>query len=359
MLDLGFAPAVDRILSAVPARRQTMFFSATLDGVVEKHAERSTHEPGADRGRAARRPDRRGRPPLHDRGARAQARPARRRPRRGARAGARLRPHEARRGPAGPPARAARRPRRGPARRHDPAAASPLAQPFRARPRRHPGGHRRRGPRARRRRHHPRHQLRSAGRRRRATPTASAAPGAPAAAASASPWCCPTSATRSPRSPGPRRCTRRPRPAGCRAPRACSSARAESAAASRAAGTSADRAAARRRCTFQPDTLTTGNGALQVGRPIAADQGRRLARPERDVVVAPADRQHLVVPLRTPLRRTSARSRNAGVVSWPVFVMRDRRLVVGAVAAGRGVGPRPARAAACCRPVRSAYPSGR
>src|SRR3954452_14212124 len=45
MLDLGFAPAVDRILGAVPQKRQTMFFSATLDGVVEKHAERSTQDP--------------------------------------------------------------------------------------------------------------------------------------------------------------------------------------------------------------------------------------------------------------------------------------------------------------------------
>jgi superfamily II DNA/RNA helicase len=45
MLDLGFAPAVDRILQLLPAERQTMFFSATLDGVVEKHAERSTRNP--------------------------------------------------------------------------------------------------------------------------------------------------------------------------------------------------------------------------------------------------------------------------------------------------------------------------
>jgi ATP-dependent RNA helicase RhlE len=45
MLDLGFAPAVDRILSVIPRKRQTMFFSATLDGVVEQHAERSTHDP--------------------------------------------------------------------------------------------------------------------------------------------------------------------------------------------------------------------------------------------------------------------------------------------------------------------------
>jgi ATP-dependent RNA helicase RhlE len=45
MLDLGFQPAVDRILSVLPRERQTMFFSATLDGVVAKHAERSTRDP--------------------------------------------------------------------------------------------------------------------------------------------------------------------------------------------------------------------------------------------------------------------------------------------------------------------------
>jgi superfamily II DNA/RNA helicase len=32
MLDMGFRPAVDRIVAACPARRQTLFFSATLDG---------------------------------------------------------------------------------------------------------------------------------------------------------------------------------------------------------------------------------------------------------------------------------------------------------------------------------------
>jgi superfamily II DNA/RNA helicase len=34
MLDMGFKPAVDRIVSDIPADRQTMFFSATLDGSV-------------------------------------------------------------------------------------------------------------------------------------------------------------------------------------------------------------------------------------------------------------------------------------------------------------------------------------
>src|SRR3954453_8276558 len=32
MLDMGFRPAVDRIVDACPAQRQTLFFSATLDG---------------------------------------------------------------------------------------------------------------------------------------------------------------------------------------------------------------------------------------------------------------------------------------------------------------------------------------
>ena len=45
MLDMGFQPAVDRIVAVLPRERQTMFFSATLDGAVAKHAERSTRDP--------------------------------------------------------------------------------------------------------------------------------------------------------------------------------------------------------------------------------------------------------------------------------------------------------------------------
>jgi superfamily II DNA/RNA helicase len=45
MLDLGFQPAVNRILSLLPEDRQTMFFSATLDSVVAEHARRSTRNP--------------------------------------------------------------------------------------------------------------------------------------------------------------------------------------------------------------------------------------------------------------------------------------------------------------------------
>src|SRR5947199_316353 len=32
MLDMGFRPPIDRIVAQCPARRQTLFFSATLDG---------------------------------------------------------------------------------------------------------------------------------------------------------------------------------------------------------------------------------------------------------------------------------------------------------------------------------------
>ena len=52
MLDMGFKPAVDRIVSKVPAERQTLFFSATLEGATGKlaaaytrDARRHTHAP--------------------------------------------------------------------------------------------------------------------------------------------------------------------------------------------------------------------------------------------------------------------------------------------------------------------------
>jgi superfamily II DNA/RNA helicase len=56
MLDMGFRPAIDRIVAACPARRQTLFFSATLDGVAGQLAARYTngalrhesHKPAAD-----------------------------------------------------------------------------------------------------------------------------------------------------------------------------------------------------------------------------------------------------------------------------------------------------------------------
>jgi ATP-dependent RNA helicase RhlE len=45
MLDMGFRPAIDRIVAACPENRQTLFFSATLDGEAGRLAERYAREP--------------------------------------------------------------------------------------------------------------------------------------------------------------------------------------------------------------------------------------------------------------------------------------------------------------------------
>jgi superfamily II DNA/RNA helicase len=45
MLDMGFKPQVDRIVKRLPRDRQTMFFSATLDGEVGELARAYTHSP--------------------------------------------------------------------------------------------------------------------------------------------------------------------------------------------------------------------------------------------------------------------------------------------------------------------------
>jgi superfamily II DNA/RNA helicase len=44
MLDMGFKPQVDRIVRRLPSKRQTMFFSATLDGAVGQMAGAYTNE---------------------------------------------------------------------------------------------------------------------------------------------------------------------------------------------------------------------------------------------------------------------------------------------------------------------------
>jgi ATP-dependent RNA helicase RhlE len=46
MLDMGFRPQVDAIVRRLPRKRQTMFFSATLDGEVGDLARAYTHDPG-------------------------------------------------------------------------------------------------------------------------------------------------------------------------------------------------------------------------------------------------------------------------------------------------------------------------
>jgi superfamily II DNA/RNA helicase len=55
MLDMGFRPAVDRIVAACPSARQTLFFSATLDGDAGQIAREYTSEPAVhEHGPAAR-----------------------------------------------------------------------------------------------------------------------------------------------------------------------------------------------------------------------------------------------------------------------------------------------------------------
>ncbi len=44
MLDMGFRPAVDRIVAQCPKKRQTLFFSATLDGETGRVAQAYTHD---------------------------------------------------------------------------------------------------------------------------------------------------------------------------------------------------------------------------------------------------------------------------------------------------------------------------
>jgi ATP-dependent RNA helicase RhlE len=57
MLDMGFRPAIDRIVGACPEARQTLFFSATLDGEAGRIAHRYANDPAIHRhGPADRRP---------------------------------------------------------------------------------------------------------------------------------------------------------------------------------------------------------------------------------------------------------------------------------------------------------------
>ena len=56
MLDMGFRPAVDRIVALCPTTRQTLFFSATLDGEAGRVATEYTRDPAIhERGPTARR----------------------------------------------------------------------------------------------------------------------------------------------------------------------------------------------------------------------------------------------------------------------------------------------------------------
>jgi ATP-dependent RNA helicase RhlE len=59
MLDMGFLPAIEKILSALPANRQSLFFSATMDRTVERLIQRHSNNPVYIRiaGTTARTPD--------------------------------------------------------------------------------------------------------------------------------------------------------------------------------------------------------------------------------------------------------------------------------------------------------------
>jgi ATP-dependent RNA helicase RhlE len=58
MLDMGFRPAIDRIVAACPGDRQTLFFSATLDGEAGRIAKRYAQDPAIHQhGSPARRPN--------------------------------------------------------------------------------------------------------------------------------------------------------------------------------------------------------------------------------------------------------------------------------------------------------------
>ena len=59
MLDMGFAPAIEKILSLLPKTRQSLFFSATMDKTVERLIQRHSLNPVrvAVQGSSARTPD--------------------------------------------------------------------------------------------------------------------------------------------------------------------------------------------------------------------------------------------------------------------------------------------------------------
>ena len=163
MLDMGFQPQVDKIVRRLPRNRQTMFFSATLDGHVGELARAYTNSPShiegelstdaaAGRDRAPVRVGHLG----HEGGD-----PRRAHPHVGLHA--RLRPHQARRRPARAEAQAARRARRRDARRHVAERARASALAVRERQGRDAGRNGRGRPRPRPQRRHARDQLRPAG----------------------------------------------------------------------------------------------------------------------------------------------------------------------------------------------------
>ena len=164
MLDMGFQPQVDRIVRLLPKDRQTMFFSATLDGAVGRIADVYTknpvrHEIESD-GKTVEEADHRFVPG----GLAREARQARRAGERAGGPDAGVREHEAPGRVARPTAPRAGRADRDDARRHDAAGAREGAAAVRGQARGGLGRDRRRGARPGPRRHHARRELRPAAR---------------------------------------------------------------------------------------------------------------------------------------------------------------------------------------------------
>ena len=134
MLDMGFKPAVDRIVARTPRDRQTLFFSATLEAAAGSRRAPTRATPRRHVHAAASRGRRRGLAPLRPpRSTRQGRRAGRRASRRERGADARLRAHQARRRPAGQAARQARPRRRRHARQQVAAPAPEGARPLRER----------------------------------------------------------------------------------------------------------------------------------------------------------------------------------------------------------------------------------
>ena len=172
MLDMGFLPDVTRILEMLRPDRQTMLFSATLEGAIGRLATRFIDNPvrhevaGEDGPLVTEAHHRFVAVDQAGRSARARSR-ARSRPR----PDAGLRSNQARRRPAGAEPEGRGLPRGSAARRDDAAGSGAGTRAVRRGRQRRAGGDRRRRAWARPRTHHPRHQLRPAGRREGLSPS--------------------------------------------------------------------------------------------------------------------------------------------------------------------------------------------
>ena len=176
MLDLGFIHALKQIVRLLPAKRQTLFFSATMPKAIKELADKFLTDPApglgraaVDHGRAGRaicqlRPADREAGPADDDAARRLFRARQHGP------GADLHPHQARRRPGREAARRQRHPRQRHPRQQEPAAARARAGRVQGRQGQDPGRDRHRRARHRRLGRQPRDQFRAAQRLRAICP---------------------------------------------------------------------------------------------------------------------------------------------------------------------------------------------